>query len=110
MLTAVNAHPVTQSAFIDTELLRHAGNRTRRLDHHLHGFLFEFGREALLRSRQLFTFPESPSYWMDCPEASGHLTAGLTLGGVVLTVNGDGALVERQLAGGELICPGCGGV
>jgi hypothetical protein len=28
----------------------------------------------------------------------------------VLTVNGDGALVERQLAGGELICPGCGGV
>jgi hypothetical protein len=36
--------------------------------------------------------------------------AGLTLGGVVLTVNGDGALVERQLAGGELACPGCGGV
>src|SRR5271165_5915429 len=32
-------------------------------------------------------------------------TAGLTLGGVVLTVNGDGALVERQLAGGELGCP-----
>jgi hypothetical protein len=28
----------------------------------------------------------------------------------VLTVNGDGALVERQLAGGELACPGCGGV
>src|SRR6266568_6774505 len=74
MLTAVYAHPVTQGTFIDTELLRHAGNRTRRLDHHLHGFLFEFGREALLRSRQLFTFPESPSYWMDCPEASGHLT------------------------------------
>ena len=36
-------------------------------------------------------------------------TAGLTLGGVVLTVNGDGALVERQLAGGELGCPLCGG-
>ena len=36
--------------------------------------------------------------------------AGLTLGGVVLTVNGDGALVERQLAGGELGCPSCGGV
>ena len=28
----------------------------------------------------------------------------------MLTVNGDGALVERQLAGGELICPGCVGV
>src|SRR5437899_880755 len=36
-------------------------------------------------------------------------TAGLTLGGVVLTVNGDGAVVERQLAGGELGCPLCGG-
>jgi Helix-turn-helix domain len=34
----------------------------------------------------------------------------LTLGGVVLTVNGDGDVVERQLAGGELVCPGCGGV
>jgi len=28
----------------------------------------------------------------------------------VLTVNGDGAAVERQLAGGELACPSCGGV
>jgi hypothetical protein len=26
----------------------------------------------------------------------------------VLTVNGDGAVVERQLAGGELACPSCG--
>src|SRR6266702_4713700 len=36
--------------------------------------------------------------------------AGLTLGGVVLTVNGDRDVVERQLAGGELACPKCGGV
>src|SRR5204863_9835121 len=36
--------------------------------------------------------------------------AGLRLGGVVLTVTGDGALVERQQAGGELACPGGGGV
>ncbi len=28
----------------------------------------------------------------------------------MLTVNGDGAVVERQLAGGELACPSCGGV
>jgi hypothetical protein len=28
----------------------------------------------------------------------------------VLTVNGDRAVVERQLAGGELACPWCGGV
>jgi len=34
----------------------------------------------------------------------------LTLGGVVLTVNADRAVVERQLGGGELACPSCGGV
>ncbi len=34
----------------------------------------------------------------------------MTLGGVVLTVNGDRDEVERQLAGGELACPLCGGV
>ena len=28
----------------------------------------------------------------------------------MLTVNGDGAVVERQLAGGDLLCPSCGGV
>ena len=28
----------------------------------------------------------------------------------MLTVNGDGDEVERQLAGGELACPSCGGV
>ena len=28
----------------------------------------------------------------------------------MLTVNGDGVMVERQLADGELDCPGCGGV
>ena len=28
----------------------------------------------------------------------------------MLTVNGDGAVVERQLAGGGLLCPSCGGV
>src|SRR6266849_3992996 len=76
MLTAVGCHPVTEGAFVDTELLRHAGNRTRGLDHHLHGFLLEFGREALLRSRQLFHLSRRPSYWMDCPEASGHPIVG----------------------------------
>src|SRR5487761_1142178 len=35
---------------------------------------------------------------------------GGTLGGVVLTVNGDQGVVERQLGGGELACPLCGGV
>src|SRR5215471_4521075 len=49
------------------------------------------------------------------PPASsfGHVVgraAGLTRGGVVLTVSGDEGVVERQLAGGELSCPSCGGV
>ena len=34
----------------------------------------------------------------------------MTRGGVVLTVNGDRDEVERQLAGGELVCSSCGGV
>jgi hypothetical protein len=34
----------------------------------------------------------------------------MTLGGVVLTVNGDRDAVERQLGSGELACPLCGGV
>src|SRR5229473_8367687 len=72
MLTAVGAHPVTERAFVDTELLRHSGDRARRLDHHLHGFLLEFRREALLRPGQLLHLSRHPSYWMDCPEASGH--------------------------------------
>src|SRR5258706_7478112 len=72
MLTAVGAHPVTECSFVDTKLLRHSGDRARRLDHHLHSFIFEFRREALLRSRQLLHLSRHPSYWTDCPEASGH--------------------------------------
>jgi hypothetical protein len=34
----------------------------------------------------------------------------LTLGGVVLTVNGDQGVVEQQLGDGELACPKCSGV
>src|SRR5947208_6863870 len=53
MLTAVYADPVTEGTFVDTELFRHSGDRARGLDHHLHGFVLEFRREALLRSGQL---------------------------------------------------------
>src|SRR5450755_1338821 len=64
MLTAIGARPVTEGAFVDTELLSHSGNRARRLDHHLHSLIPEFGREALLRSRQLLTFPDvHPNGW-----------------------------------------------
>src|SRR5580700_6815480 len=54
MLTTVNGDPIPESTLVDTELFRHPGNRTRRLDHHLHGFFPEFRREDFLRSRQVF--------------------------------------------------------
>jgi hypothetical protein len=34
----------------------------------------------------------------------------MTRGGVVVTVGGDAAAVERRLVGGRLVCPGCSGV
>jgi hypothetical protein len=45
------ANPVPEGALVDTELLRHPGNRARCLDHHLHGFILEFRREALFFGR-----------------------------------------------------------
>src|SRR5712691_3029013 len=82
MLTAVGGHPVTEGSFVDTELLCHSGDRARCLDHHLHGFILEFRREALLRSGRLLHLSRRPSYWMDCPEASGHLS-GMIVSGVM---------------------------
>ena len=32
------------------------------------------GEKLFLGRGNYFTFPDGPSYWMDCPEASGHLT------------------------------------
>src|SRR5580698_70453 len=60
MLTAVDVYPVSQGTFVNTELLRDAGDRARRLDHHLHGFVLEFRREALLRSRQFLHLSRHP--------------------------------------------------
>src|SRR5438552_18685941 len=34
------------------------------------------GEKLFFARGNYFTFPESPSYWMDCPEASGHLIPG----------------------------------
>src|ERR1700745_2796747 len=60
MLTAIGVHPVTEGAFVDAELLCHSGNRARCLDHHLHGFILEFRREALLRPGQFFHLSRLP--------------------------------------------------
>src|SRR5436189_1832489 len=31
------------------------------------------GEKLFLGRGNYFTFPDGPSYWMDCPEGSGHL-------------------------------------
>src|SRR6266516_6046044 len=36
------------------------------------------GEKLFLGRGNYFTFPDGPSYWMDCPEGSGHLTTGTT--------------------------------
>src|SRR5438105_6279071 len=33
------------------------------------------GEKLFLGRGNYFTFPDGPSYWMDCPEGSGHLTS-----------------------------------
>src|ERR1039457_1667540 len=33
------------------------------------------GEKLFLGRGNYFTFPDGPSYWMDCPEGSGHLRA-----------------------------------
>src|SRR6266566_9609669 len=35
------------------------------------------GEKLFLGRGNYFTFPDGPSYWMDCPEGSGHLTEGI---------------------------------
>src|ERR1039457_7260363 len=51
------------------------------------------GEKLFLGRGNYFTFPDGPSYWMDCPEGSGHLNGELA---------GDGDLVVHDLvpAGG----------
>src|SRR5579862_4111872 len=64
MITAVGGDPVTEGTFVYSELLGYSGDRARCLDHHFHGFVLVFGREALLRSWQNFTFPDfHPNGW-----------------------------------------------
>src|SRR5689334_10140245 len=59
MVTAVGGDPVTEGAFVYSELLGYPGDRTRCLDHHFHCFVLVFRREALLRSWQNFTLSRS---------------------------------------------------
>lgn len=54
MLSPVGTNPVAKSARVNTELVGHLRDRTRRLDHHLHCLFPKLGREVSLRTRQDF--------------------------------------------------------
>src|SRR5829696_4757432 len=45
MLHPVLVHPIPERALVDTDLPSHLGDRTRRLDHHLHSLGLELRRE-----------------------------------------------------------------
>src|SRR6266446_4260979 len=46
------------------------------------------GEKLFFGRGNYFTFPDGPSYWMDCPEGSGHLTAVLRVE-IAVVVDGD---------------------
>src|SRR3954454_5323641 len=60
MLTPIGADPVTEGAFLNSKFTGNLSDRTRRLDHQLHGLFPIFRRIDLLRTRQLVPFPEAP--------------------------------------------------
>jgi hypothetical protein len=60
MVTLIGAHPVTKRALIETELFGHLSDRTRSLDHRLHGLFPVLGSEIPLRTRQNLSFPDGP--------------------------------------------------
>src|SRR6266516_7444030 len=57
------------------------------------------GEKLFLGRGNYFTFPDGPSYWMDCPEGSGHLNMD------PLDVCG----VREGGDGGEVVLPGLDG-
>src|ERR1700676_783378 len=56
----VGIHPVPESSLVNSELLRDLSDRTRRLDHQLHGLFTELWRIVLLRSCQHIPFQTTP--------------------------------------------------
>ena len=62
MLSPIGINPVAKSAWINTELLGHLSDRTRGLDHLLHGLFPILRREVPLRTRQSLPFPDNPIF------------------------------------------------
>src|SRR5215207_3423987 len=60
VLSPVGINPVAKRAWIDTKLLGHLSDRTRGLNHLLHGFFPILRREVSLRTRQSLPFPDNP--------------------------------------------------
>src|SRR5229473_1362781 len=61
------------------------------------------GEKLFLGRGNYFTFPDGPSYWMDCPEGSGHLSVNLNPGGIPAAVIHD---LGGAIAGGRSGCSG----
>src|SRR6266576_23927 len=62
------------------------------------------GERLFIGRGNYFTFPDGPSYWMDCPEGSGHLNAGgagssVALGGRAIEVYQPRGSGSYQIAG-----------
>src|SRR5260370_35922566 len=72
------------------------------------------GEKLFFGRGNYFTFPDGPSYWMDCPEGSGHLTRRGAVHRVVLercagrrlAHRGGGAGPRRRRQGRGRACPG----
>jgi len=50
VIPAIRGYPIPECSFTDPELTGDHSDRTRRLDHQLHGLFPKFGREVSLRA------------------------------------------------------------
>ena len=74
MLTAVNGHPVAEvPSLIPSSFATLAIGRDVSITIFTASSL-NSGEKLFFGRGKIFTFPDCPSYWMDCPESSGHLT------------------------------------
>jgi hypothetical protein len=70
MVTAIRANPVTECALVDSQLLGYSGDVSITI---FTASSLNSGEKLFFARGKNFTFPDSPPYWMDCPEGSGHL-------------------------------------
>src|SRR5919112_3444212 len=73
VIPAISRDPIPQRPFTNPELTSDLSDRTRRLDHQLHGLFPKLGRELPLRACQHLPSPDRPILlWFPCPENPRH--------------------------------------